>query len=191
MYKNRTAYALAAILLFIIVLTVVGHHGRQTRQFAQSSASVTVASPEQAYNVWEEKKLKGRVLLLFDGFPNISGLSKYEGDPRLFNWNFIEFSIFKNILRKIYLIVPDQDWEEFRQSNIILPIRQVGNLDRGIMINNQSGILLIATTPSSLPDLTEEPLVYINDQKFDAEKTMDLLSRKKIVSDVIICYHAQ
>jgi len=191
MYKNRTAYALAAILLFIVVITVVSHHGKNNRQFAQNRVNVTVETPAKAYDVWNENKVKGRILLLFDSVPYMRGLNKYDGIPQLSQGNLIEIGIFKNIIRKIYLIVPDQDWENFQQNNSIMPISQVGNLDRGIIIDNKSGVPIIATTLSSLPHLTEEPLVYINDQKFDDEKTMKLLSREKIVSDVIIRYRAR
>jgi hypothetical protein len=191
MYKNRTAYSLAAILLFIIVITGVSHHGRNSRRFAQNMASVTIETPEKAYDVWKEKKVKGRILLLFDNFPHMVGLNKYDGIPRLSQWNLFEISIFENIIRKIFLIVPDQDWEKFQQNYSIVPISKVGNLDREISIDTQSGVPIIATTLSSLPHLAEEPLVYINDQKFDNEKIMDFLSRKKIVSDVIIRYHAR
>lgn len=185
----RTAYSLTAVLLFILVIIVVAYHGNNTRLFAADKPIFTIETPEKAYEIWKAKQVRGRVLLLFDNYPHMRGFGDYDGIPGLNQSNLIEFCVFQNILRKIYLIVPDQDWEEFRRHPFIHPLREVAGVERGLYLDNLSGVLMIATTPSSLPHITEETLVYINDRMFNYETTLDLLSRKWIVSDIIIRYH--
>lgn len=191
MYKNRTAYSLFALLMFVVVIAAANHHGRNSRRFAQQTVNVTIETPEKAYAIWNENKVKGRILLLFDNFPDMVGLDKYDGSPQLTQRNVFEFAVFNNMIRKIYIMVPDQDWEKYQKIVAGMLINKDGNLDGGIFIDTQSGVPIIAAPLSSLPHLTEEPLVYINDQKFDNDRTMDLLARKKIISDVIIRYHAR
>jgi hypothetical protein len=188
MFKNKTAYSLASVISFIIVIIVVGFHGNNSRTFASGTATFTVDAPEKAFGIWEGKKVRGRILLLFDSYPYMLGLDSYQGIPQLTQWNLIEFSVFQNIIRKIYLIVPDNDWEKFHKNKVIMPIRQVGNSERELLLFSSSGILFIATTPSSLPHISEETLVLINRQIFDYEQTLELLSRKKIAGDIIISY---
>jgi hypothetical protein len=148
----------------------------------------TITSPEEAYSIWKDKNVKGRTLLLFDHYPHAQGLSDYKGAPQLTNANLIEFSIFKNIIRKIYFIVPDEMWEDFRQQELMRPIRPTPGLERGLYLWTYSGIDLIAVTPTSLPQLTEEPLVYINDRIYGEAQTREFLSMKNIESDIMILY---
>jgi hypothetical protein len=188
MYKNETEYSLVAAIVFIAVLVAAAYHGNGGRIIAAGKTSLVVDSPEKAYKVWEEKKVKGRILLLFDAYPYMLEYGNYHGLPQLTQWNLIEYSTFQNIIRKIYLIVPDNDWEKFQRNEIVVPIRQAGNLERGLFLNSDGGILMVATTPSSLPHISEETLVYINSRIFDHEQAMALLLRKKIASDIIISY---
>jgi len=187
----RTAYSLTAILLFIMAIIVVTYHGSNSRLFASDKAEFTVENPELAYEIWKEKQVQGRVLLLFDSYPHMGGFGAYDGIPRLNRSNLIEFCVFQNIIRKIYVIVPDQDWEEFRRHPFLHPLREVAGVERGLYLDNLSGVLMIATTPSSLPHMAEETLVYINDRMFNYETTLDLLSRKWIVSDILIRYRVK
>jgi len=186
MVKDTTAYSLTATILFILIIVMVIYHGNKNRLFASGTMQFTIENPETAYDIWKEKQVKGRILLLFDSYPHMRGFYTYDGIPRLDRSNLVEFGVFQNIIRKIYFIVPDQDWEEFQQQETMHPLRKASWGERGLYLYSMSGIPMIATTPSSLPHIAEEALVYVNDQKFDYEKTMDLLSRKKIVSDIII-----
>ena len=190
MHNNKTAFLIGAILLLIFVVTAVDHHGNGGRIFAQGEAHIIIASPEQAYAVWQNNKVKGRILLLFDRYPHIKGFFSYEGvyegAPQLSPTSLLEFSIFNNIIRKLYLIVPDAAWEEFRQQEAIHPIRKVPGLENGLYLGGLSGIPIIAVTPSSLPMIKEKTLVYINSRLFDEARVRELLSEKKISSDVII-----
>lgn len=186
MYKCKNASLLAVFTLFISIIIVVSHKGDSSRNFANGSTSFTIYSPENAYAIWSDRKLHGRVLILFDNYPHAKGLRFYNGTPQLTQSNVMEFSIFKNIIRKIYYIVPEKQWADFRGQKEMNPIREVLALDQGVYLNTLSGIPLIAVTPSSLPEIKEIVLVYTNNKVFDTSFTEDLLKKKHITSDVFI-----
>lgn len=190
MNKNSTAGSLAAIILFITVITVVGYHGNNNRIFASGKEILTVDTPKKAYAIWQEKRVKGRILLLFDNYPHMMGRFNYVGEPQLGESNLIEFSIFRNIIRKIYFIVPDAAWDDFLGQKTTKPITTIESLEKGIFLYNLNGLPIIATTPSSLPHISEEALVYINNSVFDADQAQTLLSQKRIASDITVIYRA-
>jgi hypothetical protein len=191
MYKNNTLYSLVTIAFFTIMIFGVNYHGYNNRVFASGKTTQTIESPEKAYAIWKENKVKGRILLYFDNFPHAKGLGnylKFNEVPQLTSSNLIEFSIFNNIVRKIYFIVPDHNWEKFRLQKEMRPLRNMPGVERGLYIFLRSGVPLIAITPSSLPHLSEEALVYVNTQVFDYDQAMKLLSQKNITADIIISY---
>lgn len=188
MYEHRTIYSLTILIVFSAVIIIVMLHGHGNRLFASEEVSITIDSPEKAFMIWKEKNVKGRVLLLFDRYPHMRGLRSYNGSPRLTGSNFIEYAIFMNIIRKIYFIVPDDVWEVFRLQETMHPIREVPGLERGLFLYTLSGIPFIATTPSSMPQLSEKALVLINDTAYDREEALTLLSEKEIGSDIIITH---
>jgi len=188
MYAQKNIYTIAVYILFISILAIFSYKGSQSRGFAATAIRLTIDSPEKAYTIWGDKKLHGRVLILFDHYPHAKGLRFYNGEPQLSSSNLIEFSIFKNIIRKIYYIVPDNQWRDFSQQQSMNPIREVKELDQGVYLNSLNGVPLIAVTPSSLPAMDESVLVYANTDVFKPEFTTNLLESKKIKTDVFVTY---
>ena len=186
MYANRTLWTAAVLLLFIATVTSVTIHGRNNRSFAPGRITTTVNSPEKAYAIWQENKVKGRILILFDAYPHAGGLVSYDAPPRLSLSNLVEFGIFKNVIRKIYLIVPDPQWEGFLNQKGIIPLRQLPGAEKGLYLYNLNGVPFTAVTPSSLPHLGEEVLVYVNGRLFTVEEAERLLREKRITSDLFI-----
>lgn len=186
MYKHWIIGSLAVCILFICTLLVVSNHGGENRIFASGKTTYRIDTPEKAYLLWKETKVKGRTLILFDRYPHNMGLISYNGPPQLTKSNFVELSIFQNIIRRIYFIVPEADWIEFRNQSYVRPIREATDVTKGLYLYNQSGIPIIAVTPSSLPHISEEALVYINTRMFNRDEVMELLTRKNISSDIII-----
>jgi len=185
-YTNKTAYTLAATVLLLVVLLALSVHGRRNRIVAPGQADHAIGSPEEAYALWKGSGVRGRTLVLFDRYPHIRGRAGYDGTPRLSSSNLVEFCVFENIVRKVYLVVPDDAWPEFLRDGRMRPLRAVRGLERGLFLFNLIGIALIATTPSSLPHLEEAPLVYINAQVYDEREARDLLARKRITSDSVV-----
>jgi len=187
MHKNQVPYSLAAIILFIAVILAVSSHGRHNRIFAPEPTTHTIESAKQAYQIWQGQKIKGRILLLFDNYPHFVGRINYSGKPELTGSNFVELAIFSNMVRKVFLIIPDSKWVEFRKQDAKTnPIREYTDAEVGVYLFNLNGTPLIALPLSQLPELAEKPLVYINSAVFDYSPTLSLLSQKKTNSDCII-----
>ena len=189
MNSHSTAWALSAILLFISVVITVNLHGNNNRVFSSGKTTHIIDSPEQAYTLWHDKQVKGRILLLFDNYPHAIGYNNYQGKPKLTPSNFVEFSIFANIIRRLYYIVPDDKWLEFKQQEAMYrPLRNVPGIPKSLYLFTFSGIPIIAVTPTSLPHIAEVPLVYINCSLFNYKQTIELLVQKNISSDVLVAY---
>lgn len=186
MYANRAPYVIAIVIVFTLVLIAAIRKGADNRIMLPASKTVAVQNPEQAFTLWQQSGVKGRTLILFDEYPHMNGLRNYPGTPQLTRYNLIEYSIFKNIIRKIYLIVPEDSWNELLQQKDKRPLRSAPGLAQGMYLFTMSGVPLIATTPSSLGQLSENVLVYINKELFDSEKVIEQLRQKKIHSDIII-----
>lgn len=186
MYANRTVYTVAPVITLVMVILTLYLHGNAERTFASGQSSFVVDAPEDVYGIWKANGVRGRILVLFDRYPHIRGRAGYEGVPKLSASNVIEFCVFENIIRKIYFIVPDTDWGTFLREEKMRPLRSVYGLERGLFLSSRTGIPIIATTPSSLPYIGEEALVYINAQVFVDQQARDLLKQKQIVSDIII-----
>lgn len=187
MYNTRIYYILASIILFIATIAVVSSHGLSNRSTARESTTHLITAPEQAYQIWQNERVKGRILLLFDNYPHFRGRINYQGSPKLDSSNFVEIAIFNNIIRKIYFIVPDDKWADFRSQDAITnPIREFDGADLGVYLFTLNGTPLIAVPRNYLPQLAEKPLVYINTAVFNRLHTLELLALKNISSDCII-----
>jgi hypothetical protein len=189
MNTHSTTWSVAAILLFIVVVIITSVHGYNSRIFASTATTNAIDSPEKAYKIWQDKHVKGRILLLFDDYPHAIGFNNYPGTPQLSPSNLVEFSIFGNIVRKLYFIVPETKWMEFRrQLSMYRPLRDVPGIANAQYLFSFSGIPIIAVTPSSIPSLSETVLVYVNTGLFNYADTVALLARKRISSDILIAY---
>lgn len=190
MYKNRTAYIIAILSIFVITASIASLVGKKNRIYLPDSKIVTVDSPEKACTLWQQNGVHGRILLLFDTYPHMKGLRFYDASPQLTRWNFVEYSIFKNIIRRIYLIVPEESWQDFKLRSEIRPLSDPSSPKQSIRLTTNSGIQMTAVTPASIPRLKETVLVYINTQEFDARLATELLSAKEIHSDLILQYRS-
>lgn len=188
MYTNKTAYTIAIISAFTLVVLIAIRQGTSNRIILTSSKTVTVQTPDHAFSIWNKSGVRGRTLLLFDDYPHMKGLRNYHGPPQLTPYNLIEYSIFKNIIRKIYLIVPDNSWNELLQQKDKRPVRNAPGLAQGLYLSTMSGVPLIATTPFSINHLSEEVLVYINTELFDFDQVIEQLKQRRIRSDIIVNY---
>lgn len=190
MYKHRIFWALAIVVLSAAVLVTLNSHGIRKRIYASATTTHLIDAPQKAYFIWKEKEVKGRTLILFDSYPHNMGYYSYNGEPRLLPTNLVEYSIFQNIIRRIYLVVPENEWSDFRHKPFIRPIREATDVIKGLYLYNQSGIPLIALTPSSLPLIKEKTLVYINSRVFNADQALAQLAEKNIPSDIVIRYES-
>lgn len=173
---------------FLLVLSGAAWRGYKGRVLLQAAETITVARQSQAAIYWEKSGVRGRILLLFDAYPHMRGLAFYEGPPTLTDGNFVEYAIFKNIARKIYLIVADDHWQEFAVRRDIGVFRELRNGREGLYLFTMSGVPLLAVPASRLATIDEKVLVYVNDRAFSHDQVRTLLNEKKIQSDIFMIY---
>jgi hypothetical protein len=187
-FNNKTIVSIIILAAFFAVVLGLNWFGISRRVGLREKTVLSVDSPEKIYEAWEARKVRGRILLLFGTYPHFTRTADYEGVRELTALNFVEFSAFNNLVRKIYMIVPDDQWEDIRNQPSIGALRKVPGMERGLYLYTLVGIPIIATTPTSLPPLSETTLVYINSRTFDKAFVQDILSSRGINTDITILY---
>lgn len=187
-YRSKYVWLWTIIIWTLLVLLLAQWKGKSSRIYSPVAATISIGSPEQAFSLWTSKGLRGRVLLLFDDYPHMRGLAFYDGAPELTNSNYVECSIFKNIIRRIYFIVEDTDWATFAARHDIGMFHALDDDSKGLNLFTMSGVPLIAVPASMLPHIDEKVLVYVNNGRFPADKVRTLLDRKRISSDMTAIY---
>jgi hypothetical protein len=190
--RHAGAWSLAILLAFALLAAGASWHGQRGRRFAAADVQRVVDSPEQALLLWREARVRGRILLLFSAYPHFS--TTYEAWTRgaaLTDSNWIDLGIFENVLRRIYWVVPDDQWTAFRkQQAMYSAIHPVPFLPGPASLYTASGVPLQAVTPSSLPALREPVLVYVDAARFDPREVAGLLAARSIRADVQVVHRA-
>lgn len=185
-YKHLKVWIFLIIGLFLLVLVGALRLGSSGRIMSTAVVTAAVESPAQAAALWEKSGVRGRTLLLFDVYPHMRGLAFYEGAPALTDANFIEYSIFRNILRRIHIVVADDQWQEFVARKDIGVFRAVGTEREGLYLFTMSGVPLIAVPASALPFIQEKVLVFVNSRRFPDDQIRSLLKSRKIQYDIYL-----
>lgn len=182
----RRWIAIAILLLFVATLVTLDRYGKSKRGYAPRREVLEVARPGQAYEVWKERGVRGRVLILFGAFPHLWRTSYVEGMARGSEQSFVELAALDNLVRRVYFLVPDDSWDALFGERLPGYFRRVPGLKRGWYMHYSLGLPVIATTPSSLPRLGEPALVYVDEGRFALSFAEEVLSQKGIASDLII-----
>lgn len=186
MYRHRALHTTLALLLFAGAVLAVRAHGVRGRVSAAARSTHVVASPEQASLIWAEKGVRGRVLLLFDHYPHGVAFAPPGAAPPS-PADLVAHAVLHDVVRKVYFVVPDDAWDRVsRERATYLPLREAMELAEGFHLFTLSGIPMIALPASALPPLREEPLVYVNEELFDRDRTLALLARRGVTSDVLV-----
>jgi len=189
--NRRDQFTTLIAVLCAAVFIAVQLHGAANRVFRAAPAqTIVVATPDAAALIWQQERLKGRLLLLFDKYPHINGYAyRNNRKPPLNAHTFVEYAITHTIVRSIYYIVPEDEWHELYRRPELKLLRPAPGLAQGEYLFNLLGTPVIATTLRSLPHLGEKPLIYINATLFDRIAVMDALRSKQISSDCVVVYN--
>jgi hypothetical protein len=189
-YRHRLPASLAILLTFGITLAGLAWQGRQGRVVAPGSEVLTVDSPEKARTLLKVAGLRGRTLLVFGDVPLFFTLyeSYYRGAaPTPASW--IEFSVFDNVVRRAFVVIPAADWQAFRdRSPSLRPLGEVPATPAPTRLFTASGIALVVVTPGCLPSLDEPALVYVDARRQDPAQVEALLTAHSIRSDVTVIF---
>lgn len=189
---DPTARRRARIVLSVVILASTAAvlwgldlYGRSSRVFTGPPAIVELERPAQAYDLWRERGARGRTLLLFGPFPHPWRSSDEGPHPRGPD-SFVTLAALENVVRRIYVLVPDDEWEA--RFSVPLPgfFRPVPGVGRGTYMHYPLGLPVVATTPSSLPRLDEPSLVYVDRRRFDPETVVRFLARARHPYDLLV-----
>jgi hypothetical protein len=181
--RTRVALSMAIVSLSAVVFVAADRHGRSSRVESGRAVTLEVARPEQAYAAWKESGVRGRTLLLFASFPH---LWARVGPGSRGSESFITRAALDNVFRRIVVLVPDDAWDEFYGGDAPGFFGRAPPPERSVHLHNVLGFPVLATTPSSLPGMSERPLVYVDRGRFDPAWVQELLLRKGIASDLLV-----
>lgn len=190
-YRHATAWSLAAVAFLAVAVAAGSLRGARSRSGAPARISRVVASPGEAALLWRDLGLRGRALLLFDHYPHAEvGAGMYSGEPASPD-ALVEYGVFHNLVRRVYLVVPDDRWEDFRlQAQLYKILRPVPGEARAVELFTFSGAPMIALASDALPRLREQVLVYVNADAFDPAWVAGRLAAGSIESDVTVVRRA-
>jgi hypothetical protein len=183
---TKTLLAGATILVFVATLLSLDAFGKGRRQFSPGREVLVVERPIQVYELWKARGVRGRTLVLFGPFPHLWRTSYVEGAAPAGEQSFVERAARDNLVRRVYFLVPDEDWDKLFGRDLPGFFRRVPGLDRGLYMHYSLGLPIVATTPSSLPTLGEPALVYVDTTRFELPFVERVLSRKGIRADLIL-----
>jgi hypothetical protein len=189
-YRHRAAVAAAIGVLLALVLALAWTRGRTGRVTLPQPLTIRVEARDLAYRAWKGADVRGRVLLWFDRYPHLDlDWYRYRDGEQPTAANALDFAVFDGIVRKIFLVVPEEEWDEIRRNELAYQgFRRPVGAERVLQlrVNDLSGIPLVAATPSSLPALDEEVLVYVNAALHDPGEVARVLAGRNIRADLTV-----
>jgi hypothetical protein len=191
-WRHRGAWTAASAAALALVLALCAARGRSGRAFAAAPAAVEVAAPALALDAWRRAGVRGRVLVLFGRYPHANTYyADWLAGAPLNDGNFLEVAVFENVVRRIYFVVPEREWEGFSaQRRMYWPYRELPG-GRGAYLHNVSGIPLVACTPSSLPRSGEPVLAYVERGVFGAAEAAGILASAGLAADLVVLHGAE
>lgn len=192
-YRHPLPIAAGIVLLFVATLGALALHGRRGRVILPAPVTVPVGAPAEALEAWRREGVRGRVLLLFDRYPHFNtDYVDYRRGAPLNDGNFVEYAIFENVVRKVFFVVRDEEWDAVaRQPELYHAFRSVPGVPRALYLHTSSGVPLVAAAASSLPRLAEPALVYVNAAVFDPAEAQEMLRARAIASDLVVVLAAK
>jgi hypothetical protein len=184
-YRHAAAWSVASILFLAGAAGGAHLHGLRSRHGAPPGRAQAVATPEEATRRWAELGVRGRTLLLFDHYPRALAVREAPSARPASAEHFVQAAILANLVRRVYLVLPDEQWDAFRAQGALYRILSPApGLPRAVSLYTSSGAPLVALPASALPPLDEEVLVYVDAAVFDPAWVGQLLDRAGLRSDV-------
>jgi len=151
----------AAILLSALgVLLLCVFYGPHQRRYAAPPVVRDVARYVDIYHLWEQERVKGRILYLFDRRAFRSDRGTEATDD-----NYLDLAVKKGIVRHVFHIVPVSAWAEV-QKNLRGDARF--SLTDGVFVLPMEEGRLYVTTIDRIKAQPEKVLVVVNREVWSA-----------------------
>lgn len=188
--KREIAGICVIISLFVFVVFFFSYYGRSYETFLVVPKVTVISKPHEAYAIWRDAKIRGRILLLFDRHLNAEPLDRRKNivlnDSLLTPLNYLTISTDRDLIRKIYHIIPDASWEEVRETISKWPLIPFA---KGVFrMNIDEGVPVFIMRAKDIPPLSEKVLVSINGAYWDEQGVQEILAmmeKKRWISDLV------
>lgn len=179
--KQNIFYSLFICIFFFLTLLAVSYHGKNSRSLPLQSVVIGVGVPEivivdhqkEVYHVWKERRMHGRAVVHFDIAMDTKAFKEaelkiaygvyigLEREDRIDNDNFMFYSMWDGIIRRIIGVVPERIYLTAGEDLIKFRYYDYGGYYRGSF----AGIPKIVTILKGLSTI-EEPVLLDFDAKF-------------------------
>jgi len=142
-----------------------------------------IAQPADAYYEWEKFKVHGRILILFARQLNAE---ESESDVSVTGDNYIYQAAKRNMIRKIYHIIPDGAWSEVERTLSQFPM--VAHSKDTFRFDIAGGVPVLIMRIKDVPALKEKVLINIDGGCWSEKELNEIsfeLQRKDVESDLV------
>lgn len=156
-------------------------YGRTGRVYSATPEARTVAAPQDALKVWEERGIRGRILFLFDRNLNADRTVSAPSAE-----NYVYLAIRNNMVRRIYHVIPDGSWEEVERTLDSYPLVSRHKGVYRTFFEDGSSLLIMRLR--DVPAVKEKALVHINADYWDMDGLKEiagLLKKGVLRGDVV------
>ena len=178
---KKGVISLFIFVFFLSVILFLSSYSAYNRVYAKSPQVEIVPEPYYAHEVWKTSGVKGRILVLFDRHIGAEPL-----DTLLSNDNYVYLSTKKNMVRRVYHIIPDDSWEEVKKTLTKYPLVSYSKGVFRTFFDDGSFVFIMR-----LRDITpvkEKVLLNINGNYWDEnsiQKIINMINNKILNSDII------
>jgi len=172
----------AAILIFTLAVLLLSiYYGPHQRRYAAPPAEREAANYVGIYRLWEQERVKGRILYLFDRRAFRSDKGTVATDE-----NYLDLAVKRGVVRHVFHVVPASAWPEVQQN-----LRQDPRFsftDGVFMLPMEEGRLYV-TTIDRITASPEKVLVVVNREVWNAGELAGirrLLEQGLLKSDLVV-----
>lgn len=197
----RARLVLPAIICALLVVAVVALNavGLAGRTYAAKRRVVGVTRPQDAYSVWRESGVRGRVLVSFAYYISVDDSSQPQifqaaGNPAaekrvVSERNFLTAAEYAGMIRRVYQVVPDAQYDQLAARIAARdPSVSMFMHDGPRIVFVDLGVPVEVTKASELPSFSAPVLVYADkaqEAAYDPAVLRRWLSDPKL-SDLVV-----
>jgi len=186
--KKNGFISLLCAGLFGLAIAYLTATGLSARTYSREFQARVIAEPSRACVLWEESGVKGRILFLFDRSLNADpSAASTLPDERLTvtSDNYVYVAFRKNLVRRVYHILPDASWGDVERNLKGNPyVQDTG----GVFRLTIEGMPVLIMRLRDIPATKEPVLINMNEAAWgDAgmEVLAGLLKQRVLTGDII------
>jgi hypothetical protein len=180
MPSKHNVITVGIIVFFLSTIALSFLYGPWRRTYNVPAQVLSVESTEQIARIWEEKGLRGRIVICFTRYLNAVDIKESK------DYKVTEKSMDNGILRKVYHIAPDSAWPEIRYA--LSKMNGVRTTQNGYIGIFDSGRVYINPL-SRFSSQSEKSLILIEPKVWTTDEINLIAGKLKsgaVVSDLII-----